>query len=199
MLLFFFPENAIELLEILAVFSSMAYVILAARSSIWCWLFGFMSSALYLAIFIEVSLFSDAILQVYYCGMSIYGWSVWNRQKTKQKGDTNRGIIVLPWSRHVLLIAIGFMLSFFLGFFWTFFDASLPYLDAFTTSFAILTTILVARRVLENWIYWIVIDLVSTGIYAYKGLYPTAGLFVVYTIIAVYGFIRWKKEMGPAS
>lgn len=181
-----------NLLELLAVACSVVYVLLAARSSIWCWLFGLLSSVLYAVVFTEVRLYSDALLQVYYCVMSVYGWWTWKHRETSV-GQGGRGIVTLRPIQHVFLVAGGFALALPLGWFWSLFGASLPYLDAMTTSFAVLTTVLVARKVLENWMYWIVIDLVAGGMYVYKGLLPTAILFGLFTMIALYGFRRWRQ------
>lgn len=190
--------------ERLAFVLSIVYVVLAARENIWCWLFGLFSALMYGWVFFEVRLYSDASLQGYYVGMSVYGWWQW-RQKGQSSGKSRNevhadeqrgggGIKVWSLRWHLLFILLGFALTFPLGYFWTFFGASLPYFDAFTTSFAVLTTFLVARKVLENWLYWIVIDLTCVGVYLYKDLQLTALLFFIYTIIAVFGFWGWRKK-----
>ena len=196
-------------IERLAFVLSIIYVLLAARENIWCWLFGLLSVILYSWVFLKARLYSDASLQVYYVGMSIYGWWQWRQQaqsswesqaEAAAEGQAGgAGIRVWPLRRHLLFILLGFALTFPLGYFWTFFGASLPYFDAFTTSFAILTTFLVARKVLENWLYWIVIDLTCVGVYLYKDLQLTALLFLIYTIIAVFGFFQWRKKWQSSA
>jgi nicotinamide mononucleotide transporter len=125
--------------------------------------------------------------------MSIGGWINW-RKNTKQNSSLR--ISVLQKNRLVSLSISGLLLTILLAEFATrFSDASLPYLDAFTTIFAILGTVLVIQRKLENWIIWVFVDLVATGMYLYKGLYLTSILFFTYTIIAISGYFSWKKKL----
>jgi nicotinamide mononucleotide transporter len=91
------------------------------------------------------------------------------------------------------IILLGGLFTFLMGNFWMQFGAALPFTDAFTTVFSIIATILVARKNLENWLYWIVIDIVATGVYINREMYPTALLFFLYTLIAVFGWINWKN------
>jgi nicotinamide mononucleotide transporter len=182
-----------EILEYMAVACSIAYVLLAARANIWCWPFGFVSSLLYLFIFANVRLFSDALLQAFYAAMAIYGWFSWRHPSAGE--NRSMSITHLRWSRHVLIVGAGIAIAFPLGAFWELFEASLPYIDACTTSFSILATVMVARKILENWLYWIAIDLAGMGIYWYKDLFLTSLLFLAYAIIAVYGFFRWRAQL----
>lgn len=182
-----------EILEYIAVAGSIAYVVLAARANIWCWPFGFASSLLYLFIFANVRLFSDALLQAFYAAMAIYGWYSWRHPSAGE--NHSMPITRLRWFGHVMIVVGGIAIAFPLGAFWEVFDASLPYIDAFTTAFSILATVMVARKILENWLYWIAIDLVGMGVYWYKDLFLTSMLFLVYSGIAIYGFFRWRAQL----
>ena len=183
----------------LAFVFSIVYVILAAKENIWCWPFGLISVILAFVVYIdpEVRLYSDATLQVYYMGMSIYGWIAWRKRDTPQTTATALPIHTWGSTQHLLTFAVGSALALLLGYFWTWMNAALPYIDAFTTSFSIIATYMVARKILENWLYWIVIDTVCIFVYLHRGLYLFALLFLIYCIIAVYGYINWRKQMNP--
>jgi nicotinamide mononucleotide transporter len=178
-------------LEWVAVLLSIIYVVLAARENKWCWWFGLVSVILYFFLFLRVRLYSDAILQVFYAAMSVYGWFSWNRSEDRLE---HIAITTWPAKNHLLAILSGFLFALLWGKIWSQFGAALPYIDAFTTVFAVITTFMVARKVLENWLYWIVIDLVATGVYINREMYLTAFLFLIYTFIALSGWLRWRKD-----
>jgi nicotinamide mononucleotide transporter len=180
-------------LELVAMLLSLAYVLLAARSSLWCWPAAFISTALYTVIFYDVLLLMDSALNAYYLIMAVYGYWQWS----KQTEDNQHNLVVLKivsWDLHwhiksclaltIAAAALGYVMANFTA-------ADFPYLDTFTTVFAIFATYLVANKVLENWLYWIVIDLVSIYLYIEKGLIPTTVLFVIFVIIAGYGYAKW--------
>ena len=190
---------ATSLLEWLAFFFSVAYVILAARQNIWCWPFGLVGVICTFLICVDpdVRLYSDATLQVYYFGMSIYGWASWRKRGNDVKeGEEELAISQWSMNQHLIVLVGGSFLAILLGYFWTWMDAALPYIDAFTTSFSIIATYMVARKILENWLYWIVIDAVCIFVYWHRELYLISILFLVYCIIAVFGYLRWKKEFS---
>ena len=177
-------------LESLAVALGLAYVLLAAGGNRLCWIFGFFSVTIYFFLFIEVKLYSDAMLQIFFGVTSLYGWINW------QKAPDHSSVFQphrWDFSFHLKIILLGGLFTFLMGNFWMQFGAALPFTDAFTTVFSIIATILVARKNLENWLYWIVIDIVATGVYINREMYPTALLFFLYTLIAVFGWINWKN------
>ena len=184
-------------IEWFAVIFSLAYVILAAKENIWCWLFGLISVVLYFFFFKSLRLYSDTSLQVFYMIMSVYGFFNWRRNAKNEMEPIP--IVSWPLQNHLLAVAIGVVLVLFLGWFWKQFDASLPYIDAFTSAFAIIATCMVVWKVLENWLYWIVIDIVCVGVYMYKEAWLTAGLFAVYCVIAVVGWREWKRKWAPQA
>ena len=177
--------------EGLAVLLGIAYLFLAARESLWCWYAAFVSTAIFLVLFWQVRLYLESALQVYYLAMAVYGWWQWQRPGEAQ---------VLPISRfsvrdHLLAIAGVLGLSALSGALLSrYTDAALPYLDAFTTWGAIVTTWMVARKILENWLYWIVIDGASIVLYLDRGLNLTAALFAAYTVIVIAGFVAWRRH-----
>ena len=187
------------LMQWLATIFSIAYVVLAAKESIWCWPIGLLGVICSFIVYIdpEVRLYSDATLQIYYFGMSIYGWMAWQNRNSKEEMGTEE-LEVSNWQmkQHLIAFAGGTLLALLLGYFWTWMNAALAYVDAFTTSFSIIATYMVARKVLENWLYWIVIDSVCIFVYWHRELYLFSFLFLVYCLVAVFGFMNWKKGMN---
>jgi nicotinamide mononucleotide transporter len=201
--------------EILAAITALAYVIFAARGSLWCWPAAMISTVLYSIIFYDVYLWSDSGLQIYYFSMAIYGWWNWKQSHCNQEDSQNNfleGTLnsdregFKPQKNHTIMIqtyhytyhlkALGILtlISLALGYLMSnYTPTDFPYLDAATTAFAVFGTYLVAQRVLENWLYWVVIDLVSIYLYIEKGLTPTAVLFGLYVILASYAYYNWRK------
>lgn len=178
--------------ETLAVVLAIAYLLLAMRENILCWYAALASTAIYTLLFWDVGLLMESALNVYYMGMAVFGWYSW-----RYGGEAHEGVAIKTWhwSTHMVAIsAIGFvtMLSGYVLSRTT--QAALPYLDSFTTWASVLTTFMVARKVLENWLYWIVIDAVSIYLYIDRGLDQTAALFAAYVVIAVFGWFTWRRH-----
>lgn len=178
-------------LEALAVLLAVMYLVLAVRENIWCWACAFLSTALYVYLFYDVALVSESLLNGFYLVMAVYGWWQWRR------GGGDRGELPIrswSWRRHLGVIGATAPWVPPLGWYMqTHYGAALPYLDAFTTCFAVVTTFMVARKVLENWLYWFVIDSVSIYLYLVKELYLTAALFGFYLVLIVLGWRRWHR------
>lgn len=178
-------------LETIAVLLSIAYLLLVMAENSLCWYCAFISTAIYVWIFGDVNLYMESALNVYYMAMAIYGWYQW-----RQGGESSSGIAISRWDprQHLTAIAViliatgisGYLLA-------SSTDAVFPFLDSFTTWGSVLTTYMVARKVVENWIYWIVINSVSIFLFIDRELYQTAGLFCLYLILAVIGYIAWRK------
>lgn len=178
-------------LETLAVVLGIGYLLLAMLESSLCWYFAFFSTALYVWIFGDVSLYMESALNVYYMAMAIYGWLQWQRG-----GADKSGVKIIRWTarQHILGVAIILVASVTSGYLLSSNTAAkLPYLDSFTTWGSIFTTIMVAQKVLENWLYWIVINSVSIYLYIDRGLDQTAAMFFLYLGLATIGFLMWKK------
>lgn len=182
----------ISLIELLAVLTSIAYAWLASRNNIWCWLFGILSPIFTMyALYFYFQLFAEVLLQVYYIGMAVYGFYTWKYGNVDHK---EKQIEIWSIKKHAILIVSGFTLTLLLGFYLeNYTEAASSYIDSFTTVFAIMATYMTARRILENWIYWIIIDVISIFLYFDRGGHLFALLFIAYTIIAIYGFINWRK------
>jgi nicotinamide mononucleotide transporter len=185
-------------LELVAMLLALAYIILAAQGSLWCWPAAFISTALYTIIFYDVLLLMDSALNAYYLVMAVYGYWVWHKSTstatTHNKPMKSNPIIIVSWSgnRHFKICCCLTIISLILGYIIAnYTPASFPYLDTFTTVFAVFATYLVTQKVLENWLYWVVIDAVSIYLYIEKGLIPTTVLFIIYVVIALYGYFKW--------
>ena len=173
----------------LAFVFNILYVVLAARENRWCWFFGLLGVTLLLFIYMDAKLFSDALLQVFYIGMSIYGWISWGGTDVQTKP-----IIRVGLGDHLKYIFIGAIGTLILGFMFSHLQAAIPYVDAFTSSFAVVATFMVARKILDNWLYWIVIDALCVVIYWSRDLSLISFLFGIYTILAIVGYLRWRKN-----
>ena len=188
-------ETALHLhwAEVGAVVFGVAYILLAARENIWCWLFGILGSALSIYLFVLSKLYAESALYFYYVLAGVYGWWSWTHDRDAD-ADHQMSITTWPRARHLLIVLLGIGASLGLAFFLQrYTDAQLPLIDAHTTIFSFIATYLVTRKVLSNWIYWIVIDAVSIGLYAGRGLYLYALLMAAYSVIAVYGYRAWRQ------
>jgi len=188
-------------LEVAAVVFAMAYLLLAVRENVLCWLFAFLSTAIYTVLFWDVSLLMESALNVYYMAMAVYGWHQWTRGGSN--GATNGGqephalaIRTMSGQQHALVITAIAILCIVSGYLLSeHSSAAWPYVDSFTTWASVITTYLVARKYLQNWLYWIVIDTVSIPLYIDRGLNLTALLFVAYVVIAVIGYFKWREHL----
>ncbi|MEK9988567.1 MAG: nicotinamide riboside transporter PnuC [Halieaceae bacterium] len=177
--------------ESCAVALALAYVLLAVYQHRWCWIAAILSALLYIVIFWRVQLYLEAILQCFYIGMAAYGWFAWG----KSQANPDRPIATRPWHFHLRSCAALLTLSLLLGSMmmrWT--DAAAPFIDAATTVSALLATWLVAQKILENWLYWIVIDVASAWLYLSRDLSLTAALFAGYVVLAAFGYRTWRTQ-----
>ena len=178
--------------EAAAVVLGIAYLLLAVRESLWCWYAAFASTAIFLFLFWDVSLLMESGLQIYYLAMAVYGWWQW-----QAGGDDHAELRIRRWSVRQHGLAAAFVLVMTATSGWLLqqnTNAAMPFLDSFTTWGAVLTTWMVARKILENWLYWLLIDSLSIVLYIDRELYLTALLFVVYIIIALFGYRQWRQH-----
>lgn len=183
---------AVPPLEWLAVVLALGYLLLAIRQDAWCWAFAIASALLYCVVFARAGLRMQAALQVFFVAMAIYGWRQWRGTAVAPPRPVGRW----PWRRHVAGLAAIALLT----------AASVAWLprttatwvgaaDAATAWASVFTTWLVARKVLENWLWWIVIDLVAVVLYATQGLHATAALYLLYAGLAVRGYVAWRDDL----
>lgn len=183
-------ENIELVLEVSAVVLGIIYVILIAKSKPLGWPFGIIGSLISIYLFVVFAkLYAEAVLYAFYVVAGIYGWIKW------KKHDCPDEVYQQKLSTHIKFIGIGVVLSLLLYYSinYLFSEAEKPLIDSFTTIFSFIATYITAKKWIENWIYWIVIDAVTTYLYFSRGLEIYALLMFAYTIIAVYGYLQWKK------
>lgn len=180
-------------LELVAASAAVMYLLLAIRENIWCWLFAFISTSLYVYVFYGVSLLSESLLNVFYLIMAIYGWLSWYRADF-QHHERRKSIQSWPVSRHIGAIVLTGICVPILGFWMSRLGADYPYGDAFTSCFAVLATFMVVHKVLENWYYWLIINSVSIYLYWQKSMYPTVVLFLIYLVLVFFGIRSWRRS-----
>jgi len=184
--------QALSPLELLAVLLAVGYLLLAIRQNIWCWFFAAVSTAIFVYLFLQAKLYMESLLNIFYFAMALYGWTVWYFGRVG-----NAELPVSVWSRSihavalVVIAAISLMTGYLLD---RFTDAAFPYIDSLTTWAAVWATLLVARKVLENWWYWLVIDVVSVFIYWARDLQLTSLLFVIYVMLVPIGLLNWTRS-----
>ncbi|PHS71110.1 MAG: nicotinamide mononucleotide transporter [Methylophaga sp.] len=177
--------------EVIASLLGIGYAIFAARESQWCWPLAFISTLIYTLLFWEGQLPMQALLNFYYMGMAIYGYLLWRKH-----GHTEDDLPITSWawSQQILFLITGAILTIITAYYLQAINASQsPYLDAGVTVFSVLNMILMAKKILQSWLYWIVIDTAAITLYVQNGYYATIVMFCVYLILAVMGFISWQK------
>jgi len=182
--------------EAAAVGCGIAYIVLAAREHIACWFFGILNGLLSVYLFFQSGLLAESVLYLYYVAAGIYGWYAWAYTRRPDQ-DPSRQLRVgeWRWTVHLALIFGGVMLSLLVAWFLqTYTQAQMPLIDAHTTVFSFIATYMVTRKILSNWVYWIVIDAVSVWLYASRDLYLYALLMAGYTLLAVWGFWSWRRQ-----
>lgn len=185
--------NVMTTYEAIAMILAIAYILLAIKQSLWCWPAAFFSTLIYTVLFYDVSLLMDSVLNAYYLIMAVYGWYSWKYGGKLQQEEL--AVSTYGLSKNIKIIGILTIVSLCFGYVMAnYTSADFAYVDSFTTVFAIFTTYMLAKKILENWIYWIVIDAISIYIYIQKGLNLTAILFVIYTVLAFVAYKDWKKE-----
>ena len=178
--------------EGIAALIGLAYLLLAVKRNLLCWLCAFVSTAIYLVVFAQRALYMQALLQVFYLVMAVYGFIDWKKGRTEAAG-----VLIRTWRIRVHMLAAfavaaatvlnGWLLA-------QHTNAAAPYLDSFVTWASVITTWMVARRVLENWLYWIVVDSAAAYLYFSQGLFVTTLLFIIYIGIVIQGFFVWRRE-----
>jgi nicotinamide mononucleotide transporter len=185
--------------EWVAVALALGYLLLAVRQNAWCWACAAASSAIYFVLFARGGLVMQAALQVFYAGMAAYGWRSW-RGGARQAGGT---LPVSRWSRARHAWAAGLVLAATLASGWAIAGRGggpvVPYVDAFVAWVSVLATWMVARKILENWLYWIVVDSVAAALYWSQGFHATGLLFVLYVVIATRGFLTWRADLRRST
>jgi nicotinamide mononucleotide transporter len=186
---------AMSWLEIASVAFGLAYLVLAVRQNILCWAAALISTLLSLVLFYDARLYPETALQVFYAVMAVYGWWQWRHGgRPGDRAAIELPVSVWPLRYHVLAVCGTLVAALALGTVLSRTNAAFPYLDSFTSVGAVITTYMVAKKILENWVYWLVIDGITLYIYWQRSLYLYAALFIVYLVLVVFGFCRWRRD-----
>lgn len=185
-------------LELVGVVTGLICVYLAAINNIWNWPFAIISTAIYVYIFQQTALYADMGQNIYLFFINIYGWYFWLK---KPKTEEKRPVLSITKKQVIWFIIIVAVASPALGYTLVslapilhYKPAAYPYLDSFCTACSLIAQVFLARKILQNWLIWIFVDIIYVGIYIVKGLEPTAFMFGVYALIALFGYIDWRKE-----
>jgi nicotinamide mononucleotide transporter len=181
-------------IEFLAVIAGFLCVYFTIKENIWCWPTGLLQVTLYIFVFYQAKLYSDVILHVIYVAMNIYGWYFWlHGGKSRKEAHITRlssaWLFTCVFGSTVGTLLLGWLMS-------TRTDAALPYADAFTTVFSLVAQWLLSRKKIENWHFWIVVDVVAIGVYFAKDLYLTGVLYIAFLIMATAGLLRWRSSFA---
>ena len=189
-------------LEIIGTLVGLIYLWLEYKASIWLWVANVIMPAIYVIIYYQAGLYADFGINIYYLIISFYGifwW--WKGRKISSTNHQQEKAEELPlthtptqmWGRlSIVSIALILLIAFILI---QYTDSTVPWLDSLTTALSIVAMWMLARKYVEQWLVWIVVDAVSAGLYIYKELYFTAGLYALYTVIAYFGYKEWRRLM----
>ncbi|MNK05726.1 Nicotinamide riboside transporter PnuC [compost metagenome] len=179
-------------LEWFGVFTGILCVWLAAKNNIYSWPIAIISVVIYIFIFFESKLYADMGLQFYFFIMNIYGWYYWS--KNRNNPEASRPVANITQKEILISIVSIIIFTFLLGqFLYKNTDAALPYIDSFCTACSLVAQIFLARKVMQNWLIWIFVDIIYVGMYISKDLYATAVMYALYVYIASVGYLDWRK------
>ena len=180
-------------LEIIGTLVGLLYLWLEYRASIYLWIASIIMPAIYIFVYYQAGLYADFGINIYYLLIAVYGWFAWKHGSgvSQELPITRVPLSKVPWLSGVFLLT-------FLAIVWilkSFTDSNVPWLDSFTTALSIVGMWMLARKYIEQWWVWIVVDVVSSGLYIYKELYFTAALYAIYALIVIWGYKKWKQMM----
>ncbi|HEY5327456.1 MAG TPA: nicotinamide riboside transporter PnuC [Mucilaginibacter sp.] len=178
-------------LEVTGVITGLLCVYLAAINNIWNWPIAIVSVGIYIFIFFDARLFADMGLQVYFMATNFYGWYYWSR---KPATGAKSPVLLIKRREIILSVATIIVFTVILGSVLKYTPASYPYIDSFCTACSLVAQVFLARKVLENWLIWIFVDIIYVGVYIFKGLHLTAIMYAIYVGIALLGYIDWRKD-----
>lgn len=183
-------------LEVIGTIVGLVYLWLEYKASIYLWIASIIMPAIYIVVYYDAGLYADFGINIYYLGAAVYGWLVW-RFGNKSKAQKELPITQMPmksWLKVSMVYIVAQLLIAWILIEYT--DSNVPWWDAFTTALSVVGMWMLARKYLEQWWVWIVVDVVCVGLYIYKELFFTAGLYAFYAIIAIFGWLNWKRLMN---
>lgn len=184
--------------EVTGTILGLLYIVLSIKQNIFTWPVGLLTSALYVYVFFITKFYADMALQIYYVLVSLYGWYHWLKGTSGEKEQLP--VTQTPRKLWLPISAASLIFFFFIVFVLkNYTDSPVPVGDSLTTALSLVATWMLARKYIEHWIIWVFVDFLSAVLYAFKNLWPTVILFVVYTIMAVVGYYSWKKDLDLNS
>lgn len=179
------------LLQIVGLLLGLLYLWLEYKANIWVWIVGAIMPLVHGVLYLTSGIYADAAMQLYYVAAGLYGLMVWRRAPKKR----NDGKIKhTPCSWYLSLVAVYAMLHVAIYLFLTeFTDSRIPVFDSMSTALSIVAMWMLSRKLVEQWLVWLVVDMISVGLYIYKGIPWTAGLYTLYCVLAIVGYLRWRK------
>lgn len=179
-------------LQIVGTSLGLLYLWLEYKANIWVWVIGAIMPMVHGLLYLRSGIYADAAMQLYYVLAGIYGLCVWKRSsndkdKSRIKHTPSSYILPLVAVYAVLHISLYFLLK-------EFTDSQIPLFDAMSTALSIVAMWMLSRKFVEQWLVWLVVDMISVCLYLYKGIPITGGLYMVYCVLAVVGYVRWLRE-----
>ena len=181
------------LLQIIGTLLGLLYLWLEYKANIWLWVVGAIMPVVHGVLYLTNGVYADAAMQLYYVAAGIYGLVVWRRAPKKKddgiiKHTPRSWIVSLVVVYAVLHVAMYYLLS-------EFTDSRVPFFDSMSTALSIVAMWMLSRKLVEQWLVWLVVDMISVGLYLYKGIPITAMLYTLYCALAIAGYIRWRKQV----
>ena len=184
-------------IEVTAAVFGVVCVALFARQSVWAWPTGLVQVALFVYVFYEARLYADFGLHIVYVGLQLYGWYHW---LYGPRDDRPLPVTRLTPAAAVCWVSVAAAGTTGLGYVLdTFTNADYPYWDSAIAALSLVAQYLIARKVLENWLFWIVVNVLGIGLYWVKGLYPTTVLYCVFLVLAVWGYLAWRRALSAPA
>ena len=187
------------ILQIVGVALGLLYLWLEYKANIWLWVVGLIMPIVHGALYYRSGLYADFSMQLYYIAAGVYGLIVWSRG-TKKKGEKSEiAISTTPLAVWVAILGVYALLHGTIYLFLVnFTDSTVPFWDSLTTALCIVAYWMLSRKYVEQWLVWLVVDVITVGLYLYKDIPLTAGLYALYSALAVAGYLRWRKMMRRA-
>ena len=200
-------------LDIVTTVLGLAYILFEYRASVWMWFVGFLMQSLGIVLYYQKGLYADCAMEFYYLGVTMYGWWRWQTHRQPlpagrnsqqdydsppSQGGDRGGAPIRHFPRHLVLPWLCIIGAVWAIIYWllvTFTNSNVPLADSFTTALSIIGIWALAHKFLEQWFIWIAVDVVTCVLYFYKDIPFKAGLYALYVVIAIFGYIKWRKLM----
>ena len=185
------------ILQAAGIVLGLIYLWLEYKANIWVWVVGSIMPLVHGTLYLTKGIYADAAMQLYYVLAGIYGLVVWLRKPSAKSEDKHEGkirhtpigwILPLAATYAVMHAVLYFLLS-------EFTDSTVPFFDSMSTAMCMVAMWMLSRKLVEQWLVWLVVDMISVGLYFYKGIPGTASLYTLYCILAIAGYMRWRRQV----